>query len=229
VGDYQRLSDAVEALEAQVPRGRKDAYFQLVKYPVQAAAQMNFKFLSPERSAEAYDSIVALTHIYNNNPRWKGIMDMAPRKLAVFGKVTEPLVYPDARPVRKVFDADTWLSVRLGEEKTFTFVPDSSVLSSSQGETVGVFDIRLLPTHPVSGDRLTFSVSVDGGEPQTFDYQTYDRSEEWKQNVLRNYAQRLATLPLTEGKEHTLTFKALSEGVYLRSIRLRKVKVKNEK
>lgn len=229
VADYQRLSDAVEALETQVPRGRKDAYFQLVKYPVQAAAQMNFKFLSPERSAEAYDSIVALTHIYNNNPRWKGIMDMAPRKLAVFGKVTEPLVYPDARPVRKVFDADTWLSVRLGEEKTFTFVPDSSVLSSSQGETVGVFDIRLLPTHPVSGDRLTFSVSVDGGEPQTFDYQTYDRSEEWKQNVLRNYAQRLATLPLTEGKEHTLTFKALSEGVYLRSIRLRKVKVKNEK
>lgn len=222
VADYQRLSDAVEALETQVPRGRKDAYFQLVKYPVQAAAQMNFKFLSPERSAEAYDSIVALTHIYNNNPRWKGIMDMAPRKLAVFGKVTEPLVYPDARPVQRVFDADTWLSVRLGEERTFTFVPDSSVLSSSQGETVGVFDIRLLPTHPVNGDRLTFSVSVDGGAPQTFDYQTYDRSEEWKQNVLRNYAQRLAMLPLTEGKEHTLTFKALSEGVYLRSIRLRK-------
>jgi hypothetical protein len=220
VADYQRLSDAVEALEKQVSKNRKDAYFQLVKYPVQAAAQMNFKFLSPERSGEAYDSIVALTHIYNNNPRWKGIMDMAPRKLAVFGKVTEQLTYPEASPNEVLFDVDTWLSVRLGEEQTFTFESLAKEVKA---------DIRLLPTHPVSGDRLTFSVSVDGGEPQTFDYQTYDRSEEWKQNVLRNYAQRLATLPLTEGKEHTLTFKALSEGVYLRSIRLRKVKVKNEK
>ncbi|MBQ9665189.1 MAG: glycosyl hydrolase 115 family protein [Bacteroidaceae bacterium] len=224
VAAYQRLSDAVEALEERVPEHRKDAYFQLVKYPVQAAAQMNFKFLVPERSAEAYDSIVALTHIYNSgpawmsHPKWKGIMDMAPRKLAVFGKVEEPLTYPEAKPETILFESDTWLSVRLDEERTFTFESAASEVDA---------EIRLLPNHPVVGDRLTFSVSVDGGEPQVFDYQTYDRSEEWKQNVLRNYALRRMTLPLSSSPQnhpqgagglHTLTFKALTEGVYLRRI-----------
>ena len=80
--------------------------------------------------------------------------------------------------------------------------------------------VYLLPTHPVADGRLTFSVSVDGGEEQTFDYQTYDRSEEWKRNVLRNYAYRFMPLEFAEGTQHTLTFKALTEGVYLRAIRL---------
>ena len=210
VADYQRLSDAVETLEGQVPAHRRQAYFQLVKYPVQAAAQMNFKFLVPERSGEAYDSIVTLTHIYNSNPRWKGIMDMAPRKLAVFGPVTEPIVYPDAEKRQVLFETDTWLSVPLGEEKTFAF--------ETSGETYGAY-VYLLPTHPVAGDRLTFSLSADGGEAQTFDYQTYDRSEEWKRNVLRNHAYRFMPLELGEGR-HVLTFKALTEGVYLRGIQL---------
>ena len=216
VKDYQRLSDAVEALEAQMPQHRKEAYFQLVKYPVQAAAQMNFKFLgssvsSPRDTGTAYDSIVALTHIYNSNPRWKGIMDMAPRKLAVFGEVTEPLTYPEADPRQVLFDTDTWVLVPLGEEKTFQF--------EASRESYGAY-VYLLPTHPVVGDRLTFSVSVDGGEAQTFDYQTYDRSEEWKRNVLRNHAYRFVPLEFKEGTRHTLTVKALTEGVYLRSIRL---------
>ena len=209
-GAYQQLSDAVEALATQVPAHRRQTYFQLVKYPVQAAAQMNFKFLCPERSGEAYDSIVSLTHIYNSNPRWRGIMDMVPRKLPVFSKVTAPLSYPKAQLATILYDADTWQLVPKGEERAFEF--------EAAGDSV-CFDIRLLPMHPVSGERLAFSVSVDGGVPQQFDYQTYDRSEEWKQNVLRNYAQRHARFPLVSGIQHTLTFKALTEGVYLRSIR----------
>jgi hypothetical protein len=220
VDDYQRLSDAVEALVEQVPVHRRDTYFQLVRYPVQAAAQMNFKFLVPERSGEAYDSIVALTHIYNSNPRWQGIMNMEPRKLAVFGKVGEPMAYP-ASPSAKdgvaenlLFSEDTWLSVRLGDALTFPFEASADSVT---------FDIRLLPNLPVGGERLTFAVSVDGGEEQVFHYETYDRSEEWKQNVLRNYAQRFATFSLhtkkTADSHHVLTFKALTEGVNLRSIR----------
>ena len=99
----------------------------------------------------------------------------------------------------------------VGEEKTFTF--------EASRETFGAY-IYLLPTHPVVGDRLSFSISVDGGEAQTFEYQTYDRSEEWKRNVLRNHAYRFLPLELEAGTRHTLTFKALTEGVYLRSIRL---------
>lgn len=221
VADYQRLSDAVEALTEKVPVHLRRVYIQLVKYPIQAAAQMNFKFLSPERSEQAYDSIVSLTHIYNYSgpelmsfPKWKGIMDMAPRKLPVFGHVTTPLTYPDAKSETVLFNKDTWLLVRLGDSLTFTF--------DSSSDSVKV-DIRLLPNLPVTGDRLTFSVSIDDGTPIVMNYETYDRSEEWKQNVLRNYALRTTTFPLSPSpsaatKTHTLTFKALTEGVYLRRI-----------
>jgi len=214
VNDYQRLSDAVENLERSVPSHHLDAYFQLVKYPVQAAAQMNFKFLSGSRSAQASDSIVALTRIYNDNPRWKGIMDKAPRELPVFGKVTKIPVYHEAQPDTLLFDADMWTSVPSGTEKSFIF---------ESSDSLAFLEVRLLPNHPVQGERLTFSLSADNHMPQVFDYQTYDRSEEWKQNVLRNYALRFATIPLTKGeRSHTLTFKALTEGVYLRQIRLMK-------
>ncbi len=98
LADYARLSDAVESTGNTIAPERRDEYFQLVKYPVQAAAQMNNKMLYGQlarhgkadwnKSQAAYDSIVALTKIYNqgiaNGGKWRGIMDMRPRKLAVF-------------------------------------------------------------------------------------------------------------------------------------------------
>ena len=41
--DYHNISDRVEKLTQQIPENRKDTYFQLVKYPVQAATEMNKK------------------------------------------------------------------------------------------------------------------------------------------------------------------------------------------
>lgn len=45
---YTVLSDVVERIESNIPADRQDAYFQLVKYPVQAAAQMNRKILTAQ-------------------------------------------------------------------------------------------------------------------------------------------------------------------------------------
>lgn len=49
-------------------------------------------------------------------------------------------------------------------------------------------DIRLLPNHPVGGDQLRFSISLDDAAPEVISYETKGRSEEWKENVLRNQA-----------------------------------------
>ena len=213
VKDYRYLSDIVEALSDKVPAARRDAYFQLVKYPVQAAAQMNFKFLSKQSYEQAYDSIVSLTHIYNSNPKWEGIMNMAPRKLAVFNRVQDPLVYPEEESAHFLFNAETWQHVSKGDSLVFVFESDAKKIT---------LDVRLLPTHPIEEGRLSFSVSLDGTSPIIVDFQTYDRSEEWKQNVLRNYAHRTFVLPLSGnvdgGTRHSLVFRAVTEGVYLRQV-----------
>ena len=73
---YDELSETVEKAASKVPVDRQSAYFELVKYPVQAAAQMNRKLLYAqlarhdkvdwEKSDAAYDSIAALTQHYNS-------------------------------------------------------------------------------------------------------------------------------------------------------------------
>ena len=106
---YTALSDVVERMESNIPADRQDAYFQLVKYPVQAAAQMNRKILTAQlarhskvdwkQSDAAFDSIASLTQQYNSlqNGKWNRMMDFQPRKLPVFKRVehttaTEPMV-----------------------------------------------------------------------------------------------------------------------------------------
>ena len=84
-------------------------------------------------------------------------------------------------------------------------------------------DIRLLPNHPVHGDKLRFSVSLDGAEPEVIAYETKGRSEEWKENVLRNQAIRKIVLPVSGKKSHQLVIKALDEGVILDQVMLYEV------
>ncbi len=108
---YQSLEDAVERIGKTLPREYADVYYQLVKYPVQAAAEMNKKFLYAQKarhtgdssywtkSDAAYDSIVSLTHIYNkvlSNGKWNHMMDFRPRGLSVFDKVPHQPQSPDS-------------------------------------------------------------------------------------------------------------------------------------
>ena len=81
-------------------------------------------------------------------------------------------------------------------------------------------DIRLLPNHPVGGDQLRFSISLDDAAPEVISYETKGRSEEWKENVLRNQAIRTVRLPISGKKSHKLVIKALDEGVILDQVML---------
>ena len=228
-------------MDKRIPADRKDAFFQLVKYPVQAADQMNRKLLYAqfarhglmewERSDAAFDSIVHLTQIYNegihNGGKWNRIMDYKPRKLSVFERVEHSqadLPWPDetnyiaqweGADAKGRFSACEGLgyarkAIQLlpNQEVTFTF----SIPKNADSLTV---ELHLLPTHPVDDEHLAVEVSLDGKQYSSVDYRTVGRSEEWKQNVLRNQAVKSVTLPCKRGKKQVLRLKTPYEGIVL--------------
>ena len=244
LSSYDRLSDTVEKVTFRIPADRQSAYFELVKYPVQAAAQMNRKLLFAqlarhgkadwEKSDAAYDSIAALTQHYNSleNGKWNRMMDFKPRKLPVFNRVerkeaTTPMIQErsaiyqwngmDASKGNFIGHeglgyAGRAAGILMGKALTFSF-------SDWKADVVEV-EVRLLPNHPVHGTQLRFSVSIDGAEPKVISYETKGRSEEWKENVLRNQAIRKIVLPVSGKKSHQLEIKALDEGVVLDQVML---------
>ena len=244
LSSYDRLSETVEKVTSRIPADRQSAYFELVKYPVQAAAQMNRKLLFAqlarhgkadwEKSDAAYDSIAALTQHYNSleNGKWNRMMDFKPRKLPVFNRVerkeaTTPMIQErsaiyqwngmDASKGNFIGHeglgyAGRAAGILMGKALTFSF-------NDWKADVVEV-EVRLLPNHPVHGTQLRFSVSIDGAEPKVISYETKGRSEEWKENVLRNQAIRKIVLPVSGKKSHQLEIKALDEGVVLDQVML---------
>ena len=236
---YTVLSDVVERMESNIPADRQDAYFQLVKYPVQAAAQMNRKILTAQlarhskadwkQSDAAFDSIASLTQQYNSlqNGKWNRMMDFQPRKLPVFKRVehttaTEPMMtdrkilckwnamectYGKPVPCEGLGYERKAAGIRKGSSLTFAF--------DDYGKDSVEVEIRLLPSHPLDEKQLRFAISVDEAVPQTVSYETKGRSEEWKENVLRNQAIRRVTLPINKQASHKLVITALDEGVVL--------------
>lgn len=236
---YTALSDVVERMESNIPADRQDVYFQLVKYPVQAAAQMNRKILTAQlarhskadwkQSDAAFDSIASLTQQYNSlqNGKWNRMMDFQPRKLPVFKRVehttaTEPMVtdrkmlckwnamectYGKPVPYEGLGYERKAAGIRKGSSLTFAF--------DDYGKDSVEVEIRLLPSHPLDEKQLRFAISVDEAVPQTVSYETKGRSEEWKENILRNQAIRKVTLPINKQASHKLVITALDEGVVL--------------
>lgn len=241
LSDYQHISDKAEQLSKQVKTEREDAYFQLVKYPVQAAAEMNKKLLYAQlarhgeadwgQSDAAYDSIVSLTRIYNigikNNGKWHRIMDHQPRRLPVFEPVDRSIVKEPMLEERAVIHRWNALECTTGH-----FIPykglgyEGKAAAITKGESVTFefpgcpsdsveVEVCLLPSHPVEGTQLRFTVTLDGKETSPIHYETQGRSEEWKENVLRNQAIRRVILPVRKKKANRLVIKALDEGVVL--------------
>ena len=103
--DYERLSSLVGKLS-----DGSAAYYELLQFPIQAACQMNRKFLMAQLNQElvaegrlaeanwaasqmeaAYDSINALNRRYNeqHGGKWRGMMDLAPGWCALYHKKPE--------------------------------------------------------------------------------------------------------------------------------------------
>ena len=246
---WKELSDKVDRLSRLMLHEKQDAYFHLVKYRVQGATQMNEKLLKAQlarhgkadwaESDAAYDSIVALTRVYNeginNQGKWRGMMDHRPRKLPVFDKVkrntvdtpmhdNDDLVQYGWHPMYCV-SGNPIPCEGLGYLGTAALIPQGvSVTYESEVVAEGISDsvnivLAFVPRHPVNDKSLRVALSIDNGEPHVVDYATKGRSEEWKVNILWNRAHRIVRVPVDSKKSrHTFTLTALDEGIILDTI-----------
>ena len=245
LADYRSISDKVEALQPLIPSGRKETYFQFIKYPVQAATQMNNKMLYAQfarhgktewtESDIAHDSIAALTETFNSNSRWTGIMDCAPRQL------------PPFKPIPHVSDNVTAWNTKIpapyiiingtqgkGNFNTFDCMGyDNSVAALIKNmsveyklpkvgtDSIGI-EFCFIPTHPVSEKSQTVEIIIDGNDSYSLNFTTKGRSKEWKENVLVNRAVR--TLKMSVPRHKSLKIRPLSEGILLDQIIIKPIK-----
>lgn len=112
---YRGIAERAERIYGQLEDAWKDAFFELVLYPVCGAARMNEKYLYAQKSRfyasqgrtvanflarrarEAHDEILRLTERYNTEiagGKWKGMMSHNPRRLKVF----DPPVVAETKP-----------------------------------------------------------------------------------------------------------------------------------
>lgn len=107
---YRALTQRAEALEKRLPAALRDAYFELVLYPVRSSANLNTRVLKLDLAAEyakqgrpspnlytrqakqAHAGLVADAASYNalGKGKWAHLMDIAPRRLPVFAEPTYP-------------------------------------------------------------------------------------------------------------------------------------------
>ncbi len=200
-------------------------------FPAEAFAGVRHGKAAWSESEQAYDSIVALPRQYNT-PKWKGIMDFRPRRLPVFQQV-DPREVKDDLPERKpsvycwkgtdciegspvVYEglgySEQAVEVSKGEALVFEF--DDCASDSLQVE------VHLLPTHPVDGKHLRFTLELDSQLTEPISYESRGRSEEWKQNVLSNQAIRHISFRVKPWNKHRLVFRSMDEGVVLDQILL---------
>jgi hypothetical protein len=98
-------------------------------------------------------------------------------------------------------------------KKNNSFVEYDFYTFSSVSPVITVFS---LPAHPLNNNYgMRYALSVDDGPLKIVDYRTFGRSEEWKQNVLKNRAEREIQMQFLDKGKHTLRIYSIDPGVIL--------------
>ncbi|MEO7932881.1 MAG: glycosyl hydrolase 115 family protein [Chthoniobacterales bacterium] len=106
---FTALVEKTNAIYEKLPPALRDAFYELVAYPVRCSALMNEKYLSsdPAKSQAAHDQIQAETKIYNEqiaNGKWNRMMSASPRGGAVFKKVSSSPALAALSPAKPADD-----------------------------------------------------------------------------------------------------------------------------
>ena len=230
IADFERIKTTVLESRSLIRQELQEAFFAAIEYPVFAAAAMNRKILCDSaESHQAYEEIQLLTRQYNElcGGKWRGLMDAAPRRLPVYEDVHGHLtgrpanivstinacdyaeVSEDARTIQMLGHSMKAIALQKGGALTYRF--------DVEEEDNYIIRIALIPTHPLDGGDLRFSVAVDDSEPTVFSLKEPFRSEQWKLNVLSGQAHRSLTLHIPAGK-HKLTVRALDDHIIVDQI-----------
>lgn len=231
---YDTLVERVEYTEKYVDASRKQAYFELVKYPVMCAANMSRKFIVAqlarhgygkwEESDKAYYVIDSLTQLYNKGydgkGKWNKMMVMNPRNLVAYSKVAHTTSDKPLMLYRNQLCRLSAADIISGNYSMIEGLGHSGkAISVECGESIKyklpvlnndsiVVEVRLLPVHPVNGKNLCFTL-ITASRSFKINYETQGRSEEWKENVLNNVTIRRIKIPV----QQSITLKAETEGV----------------
>ncbi|MCL5129819.1 glycosyl hydrolase 115 family protein [Algibacter sp. L4_22] len=77
-------------------------------------------------------------------------------------------------------------------------------------------NLQAVPTHaPHAGIGVHYAVSIDNAEPVIVDFQTFGRSETWKENVLKNATVKSVKQIVNTAGKHTLKIWMVDAGVML--------------
>jgi len=80
-------------------------------------------------------------------------------------------------------------------------------------------DVQVVPTHPFyEGRGVRCAVAVDDGQPVILDFHTIGRSDEWKQNVLKNAAIKSARQLIRDQGKHQLKIWMVDPGIMIDQI-----------
>ncbi|MBD0831560.1 glycosyl hydrolase 115 family protein [Aestuariibaculum sediminum] len=140
ISAYKTIENKTQKIAQNLPKNLKSSFFQLVAYPVEAASNMNKKFLyrdlaltyakqnrisakkHKDSSNLAYQNIITLTEKYNalSNGKWQGIMHMKPRNLPVYQNPEITLSENSSKDILGIAVEDTLRNIQ-GISKLPTF------------------------------------------------------------------------------------------------------------
>ena len=193
---------------------------------------------------QVHQCIIDDTAAYNalENGKWRGMMNMAPRHLPVFDEPAWPQwTFPAHATVRKEGKTSAIISIAATQSPAnavwelmpglgsrgaslrsrLDFTPGATVKPliypfKTPAQSDARLDVIALPVHPLTAaNGLRLGVRIDDQPLQTLDFETFGRSDAWKQNVLTNTAVMSLALPLLPAGVHKLEIYAMDPGFIL--------------
>jgi hypothetical protein len=268
---FADLRARVDALQADIPAANRDAWFELVAYPVFASALANERYFKGELgdidgARAADEQLAALTAHWDSGlagGKWRHMMAEEPadeqwRSFRI-AKWTPALAAqaaagqrpPAAPPPLVRLEAAGYTARRPGAGAAWELIPGlghtgpgalamfPTTAPSCAPERLAEdaprldyaldigapgryrLDLRLLPTHPLSGTALRLAVGIDGGAPVIVTLPVKDDSAEWAQGVLDAGRTLSTTITIDKPGKRMLNVYAVDAGVVLDSLALR--------